>query len=62
MCIRDRDDGTAIVEALLTELKLESVEDLETIPYYFLAEAYNKVSPKLQEKGLYLSLIHIWRE
>lgn len=44
------DDGTAIVEALLTELKLESVEDLETIPYYFLAEAYNKVSPKLQEK------------
>ena len=48
------DDGTAIVEALLTELKLESVEDLETIPYYFLAEAYNKVSPKLQEKGLYV--------
>lgn len=48
------DDGTALAEALLSELKLKKVEELETVPYYFLAEAYNKVSPELQEKGYYI--------
>ena len=53
------DDGTAIVEALLTELKLESVEDLETIPYYFLAEAYNKV-PSSSASFLPSSITPLW--
>lgn len=41
-------DGTEIVKALLEELKLDAseIEKLETIPYYELANAYNKVEKK----------------
>ena len=49
-------DGTEIVKALLEELKLDAseIEKLETIPYYELANAYNKVEKKVAAKGCYI--------
>lgn len=49
-------DGTAIVNALMEELEIPKteVEKLETIPYHDLAQAYNKVSPKLAQEGVYV--------
>lgn len=49
-------DGTEIVKALLEELKLyaSEIEKLETIPYYELANAYNKVEKKVAAKGCYI--------
>ena len=49
-----KDDGTQIVNALLKELGFDSVKALETVPYYRLAEAYNKVSPALEKEGAYV--------
>lgn len=40
------------VEALMAELGLSSVQQLETVPYTHLAEAYNKVAPALKEQGV----------
>ncbi len=52
----EKTDGTAIVEALLTELGFDEgdVEKLEDVPYYELAAAYHKVSPKLAAAGEYI--------
>lgn len=49
-------DGTDIVKAILKELKLSEteVEKLETVPYYELANAYNKVSVEILKKGKYI--------
>ena len=47
-------DGTRIVKALMEELELKDVEELETIPYEDLAKAYNKVSPALAKEGYYI--------
>lgn len=49
-------DGTVIVRALLDELKLteHDIEKLETIPYYELAQAYNKVSTAVAQQGIYM--------
>lgn len=47
-------DGTKIVNALMEELGLKDVEELETVPYEDLAKAYNKVSPALAEAGIYV--------
>ena len=47
-------DGTRIVKALMEELGLKDVEELETIPYEDLAKAYNKVSPALAKEGYYI--------
>lgn len=47
-------DGTAIVTALMKELALQDVSELETIPYTQLADAYLKVSPALKEAGKYV--------
>jgi len=48
-------NGRKIVEALLAELDLDSdVEKLETVPYYELANAYNKVSPAIAKEGGYI--------
>ena len=49
-------DGREIAEALLKELGFEAgdVEKLETVPYVDLARAYNKVSPALAMKGVYI--------
>lgn len=49
-------ESKPLIQALLQELKLteEEVEKLEEVPYGQLAEAYNKVSPALAEKGEYI--------
>lgn len=47
-------DGTTIVKALLKELKLKEVKQLEAVPYRLLAEAYLKVAPKVAKKGCYV--------
>lgn len=49
-------DSRPIVQAVLKELGLteDEVEKLETVPYYELAQAYNKVSPALAAQGLYV--------
>lgn len=46
-------DTSRIGKALLKELHLESVEELETAPYALLAEAYLKVAPDIQKEGVY---------
>ncbi len=46
-------DGRYIVKALMEELKLEDVEELETVPYAKLAAAYQKVSPAVAKEGHY---------
>ena len=52
----DKTDGTAIAEALLKELGFDKgdVEKLESVDYYDLARAYNKVSPRLAAAGEYI--------
>lgn len=49
-------DGREIVGALLNELGLkeDEVEKLETVSYYELAQAYNRVSPSIAMKGGYV--------
>lgn len=49
-------DGHTIVEALLQELGLEAgnARLLENVPYYELAQAYNKISPALAMQGIYV--------
>jgi len=47
-------NGRKIVEALMAELKFDKVEQLETVPYYELAQAYNKVSPDITKDGGYV--------
>lgn len=49
-------DGTAIVRAILKELRIseKDVEKLEEVPYYELAAAYNKVSPEIAKQGIYI--------
>ena len=49
-------DGREIVTAMLQELKLteDEVEKLETVPYYELVRAYEKVCPAIAAKGGYI--------
>ncbi len=49
-------DGKAITTALLAELNIQAseFEKLETIPYYELAQAYNKVAPVVAKAGHYV--------
>ncbi len=52
----ERTDAAPLVHALLSELGLGAgdIEKLETVPYYELARAYNKVAPALAEAGEYV--------
>lgn len=54
-------DSRPIVLALLHELGLDEteVEQLETVPYHRLAEAYNKVAPALKEAGEYVGCVPV---
>ena len=47
-----------MITALLEELNFteDEVEKLEDIPYAQLAQAYNKVSPKLEAEGAEVNL------
>lgn len=49
-------DSKPLIQAMLAELGLteEEVEKLETVPYYELAQAYNKVSPAIAMQGGYI--------
>lgn len=47
-------DGTEIVKAMMEDLQLKTVRELETVPYRDLADSYLKIAPKLQKKGLYV--------
>ena len=40
-------DGTVVVNALMAELGLDRVQQLETVPYECLANAWNRVLPKM---------------
>lgn len=51
---REDGDGTQIVNALLKELKLKKVKQLEAVPYPLLAQAYLKVAPGLEKQGFYV--------
>ena len=46
-------DGKPIVEALMKELNVD-LAGLQTVPYYYLAEAYKKVSPEVRKAGGYV--------
>lgn len=46
--------GRDMAEALLKELNLKTVKELEEIPYTALAAAYQKVSPGLRAQGKYV--------
>ena len=52
-------DGTILAESLLQELGLEAgdIRALEAVPYYHLAQAYNKISEKLAEAGEYVGCV-----
>ena len=54
MPFANHQDGTQIVNALLDELHLTDVEQLENIPYSLLVDAYLKVSVSLQMQGIYV--------
>ncbi|MFV0254547.1 MAG: carboxylesterase/lipase family protein [Erysipelotrichaceae bacterium] len=47
-------DGRVFVEALMKELNLKSVEQLESIPYPIMAAAYLKLAPVYMQKGEYV--------
>lgn len=55
-------DHTKIVKALMDEVGVEAVEELENVPYRYLAEAYNKVSPALAKEGYYVGCAPIQDE
>lgn len=54
MCFDDT-DSRPLVDALLKELGIDAahIEQLETLPFETLAEAYKKVAPAIQEAGGY---------
>ena len=45
-------DGREVVTAMMEELGVEDVEELETVPYAQLAAAYLKVSPAIAAKNI----------
>lgn len=53
------EDSRPVVQAILAELGLTEaeVEKLETIPYYELAQIYNKVSPAIAMQGGYVGCV-----
>ena len=50
-------DGTKIVTAMMEELGITDVKELETIPYAQLLQAYKAVSPALKAAGEYVGCI-----
>ncbi|MDE7311512.1 MAG: carboxylesterase family protein [Eubacterium sp.] len=43
--------GEALGRALMAELSIQKIQELETVPYHKLFAAYQKIKPILQEKG-----------
>lgn len=54
-----KEDGYRIVSAMLKELQIpeDEVEELETIPYRKLVDAYNKVSSEIAKEGGYIGCV-----
>lgn len=46
--------GKNLVEAMMAELRIDDVKELERVPYSVLASAYKKVSPALEKEGKYV--------
>lgn len=46
--------GKELAEALMKELKINTVQELENVPYVMLAEAYKKIRPGMQREGKYV--------
>ena len=49
-----KQDGRRIVEALMSDLGLSAVEELETVETRRLIDSYNKVAPALRKEGCYV--------
>ena len=50
----EKGSGREIAEALMAELGLSSVKELETVDYRLLARAYRKLRPEFQKAGKYV--------
>ena len=46
--------GKELAEAMMKELKIKTVKEMETVPYTDLAAAYNKLTPAFREAGKYV--------
>ena len=46
--------GKELAEAMMKELKIKTVRELEEVPYASLAAAYNKLSPAFRKAGKYV--------
>ncbi len=49
-----RGSGEELVRAMMKVLKIDSIKELEEIPYAALADAYLKVKPVFQKEGKYI--------
>lgn len=49
-----RGSGEELVKAIMKELELDSVKELEKVPYDDFAAAYKKLRPEFQEAGKYV--------
>ena len=54
MLADEKGSGKEIAEALMKELGLSSVKELETVDYHLLAKAYLKLRPAFQQAGKYV--------
>ena len=45
--------GKELAQAMMKELKIKTVKELETVPYASLAAAYNKLAPEFRKAGKY---------
>lgn len=54
MLTAEETSAKPLIEAMLHELGLKDVKEMETVDYYLLAKAYRKVSPALERQGKYV--------
>ena len=54
MLVSDETSAKPLAEAMMRELGVKTVREMETVDYFFLARAYRKVSPELQRQGKYV--------
>lgn len=45
--------GRELAEAMMKELEIKTVSEMETVPYASLADAYNKLAPDFRKAGKY---------
>ena len=54
MLVSEETSAKPLAEAMMRELGVKTVREMETVDYFFLARAYRKVSPELQRQGKYV--------